>query len=160
MKKTILLLIIIFTCKVNAQNSCFNHYSLCQSFSYPALVGTSTGSGPNYGCLNSMPNPTWFFTQVTTSGTLQYSFSNTNNLDVDFVCWGPYSNMNGMCYQLDASHVVDCNFLSNTVDTCTIPGAIAGEYSRPGRQRAGGSGYGEVQARPNCECLEPRNSAL
>ncbi|MES2513386.1 MAG: T9SS type A sorting domain-containing protein [Bacteroidota bacterium] len=128
MKKILLLLLVSFTLVLNAQNNACNPYSLCTSVSYPAVVGTSSGPGGSYGCLNSTPNPTWFYTQVTTAGTLKYSISNTNNLDIDFICWGPFSNINIACVQIDTSNIVDCSFLSNPVDTCTIPGAVVGAY--------------------------------
>ncbi len=119
---------IFVSCVVSAQNSCYNPYSLCTSFSYPAYVGSSSGPGGSFGCLSSTPNPTWFYTQITTSGTLQYGISSTNNLDIDFICFGPFSTMGIACAQIDAAHIVDCSFLPNAVDTCTIPGAIAGAY--------------------------------
>ncbi|MES2763359.1 MAG: T9SS type A sorting domain-containing protein [Bacteroidota bacterium] len=128
MKKILLLLLVSFTIGANAQNSCGNPYSLCTSFSYPATVGTSSGPGASYGCLSSTPNPTWFYTQVTTAGTLQYGISSTNNLDADFICFGPFSVMNLACVQIDTSNIVDCSFSPNVVDTCTIPGAVVGAY--------------------------------
>ncbi|MDR1345548.1 MAG: gliding motility-associated C-terminal domain-containing protein [Bacteroidales bacterium] len=46
------------------------------------------------GCLNSTPNPAWYYMKINDPGDLliyieQY---NTNNMpiDVDFICWGPF----------------------------------------------------------------------
>ena len=129
MKKLILLLVVLFTITLNAQNTCFNPYSLCTSFSYPAVVNNTTGAmGPSYGCLGSQPNPTWFYTKVTSSGSIQFNINSLQNNDVDFICWGPFSSMNNVCSLLDTAHIVDCSFSASASETLTISGGVTGEY--------------------------------
>lgn len=129
MRKVVLLLLIAVTVSSNGQNTCYNPYSLCASFSYSATVNNNTASaGPSYGCLASQPNPTWFYTKVTTSGTIEYNINSVQGLDVDFVCWGPFSSMNNVCTQLDSASIVDCSYSNSSSETLTISGGVTGQY--------------------------------
>lgn len=89
-------------------------------------------TGPNYGCLGSTPNPSWFFMQVGASGNINLTITQTTGggggLDVDFICWGPFSTLTGVCNQLTAGNIEDCSFSIASVETCTISNANAGEF--------------------------------
>lgn len=129
MKRILLLLLMAFAVTINAQNTCSNPFPVCSSFSYSATVNNTTPTGgPSYGCLNSQPNPTWFYTKVTSSGAIQYNISSLQGYDVDFVCWGPFSNMNNMCAQLSATNIIDCSYSASPSETLTIPGGVTGQY--------------------------------
>jgi len=53
------------------------------------------------GCLSSTPNPAFFFLQVNQAGPLSYLISqvdgNGAGLDVDYVAWGPFPDLNVAC---------------------------------------------------------------
>jgi len=83
------------TCST-AQVACSNNV-----YSYPA--GTtgdappSVGGYPNYGCLGNEPAPAFFYMQVGTAGSIILTISESNNYDVDFICWGPFTNLTDGC---------------------------------------------------------------
>ena len=129
MKKCLLLLLVSFTCFLNAQNTCSNPYSLCNSITFPANIGNTTSfAGPSFGCLPSQPNPTWFYTKITSSGNLQYTISSLQGMNVDFVCWGPFTNMNNICSQLTSTNIVSCGYSASSSETLTIPNGLIDQY--------------------------------
>jgi hypothetical protein len=75
--------------------------------------------GNNYGCLSTSPNPTWFYLEIDTAGTLQMGM--TANSDIDFALWGPYSDLptaQANCGTLPAP--IDCSYsTSGTEDAQT-----------------------------------------
>ena len=92
--------------------------------------------GPNYGCLRSQPNPTWYFLRIDESGSLSFrvkqntseDFTGTG-LDVDFIAYGPFSNLD-ICEgaTLNASTIVDCSYETDVEEDFDIPNAQAGEF--------------------------------
>lgn len=117
---------------------------------------TNVFSTGQVACLGSAPNPKYITLKVTESGPLQYQiFQNTtfdtsgnpsgNNMDVDFVAWGPFTDVDN-CGQIDFvdcptcpnnssnptfypfGNITDCSYSANYVETLSIPNAIAGQY--------------------------------
>ena len=54
------------------------------------------------------------------------SAGNTN--DIDFICWGPFTNPTIMCNQLTAANVEDCSYSGTWNEFCDINGASTGDY--------------------------------
>ncbi len=96
-------------------------------------------------CLGSAPNPVWYFIQIAQDGEIIIEITQSTGaggtgtqLDVDYVCWGPFANASESCIDFStgactADHtctgtVVDCSFSGNAQETATIPNAQAGEY--------------------------------
>ena len=48
-------------------------------------------TGNNYGCLSTNPNPSWYYLEISQSGNLLMTLSAAQ--DIDFVMWGPFSNL-------------------------------------------------------------------
>ncbi|MGE0566412.1 MAG: gliding motility-associated C-terminal domain-containing protein, partial [Bacteroidia bacterium] len=97
--------------------------------SFPATVnGPAAQNGPNYGCLGTQPNPAWYFLQISQAGNLDILIAGSANQDVDFICWGPYSSLAGVCNSLTASYIVDCSYSSSPTETLNIVGAAVGQY--------------------------------
>lgn len=94
---------------------------------FPAGTNTSAASGPDYGCLLTQPNPYWYYMQVATSGNIEISIAGTANEDVDFICWGPFSNLGSICNNLTSSNTIDCSYSSSPTETCTISNAVTGQ---------------------------------
>lgn len=118
---------------VQSQTSCANAQPFCaggtSGGSFPATVnGPAAESGPNYGCLGTQPNPAWYFLQISQSGNLDILIAGSANQDVDFICWGPFNSLAGICNSLTASSIVDCSYSSSPTETLNIVGAIAGQY--------------------------------
>ncbi|MFT5849066.1 fibronectin type III domain-containing protein, partial [Psychroserpens sp.] len=102
-------------------------------------------------CLSSAPNPTWNILQIGDSGLIEIEISQVdedgNGLDVDFVLWGPFDNLEDACSDLDIGcpdpnacpnnttspdfypfgNIVDCSYSFVTVENLTIENALAGE---------------------------------
>ena len=71
------------------------------AYQFPNVTGTAAPSGPNYACLNNIPNPAWYFMKIGTAGTLNLSITQQRadglGIDVDFALWGPFSDLNAGC---------------------------------------------------------------
>ncbi|MCM4155875.1 T9SS type B sorting domain-containing protein [Gramella sp. AN32] len=103
--------------------------------SNPGNSTQSTGEfGPDYGCLEETPYPSWFFLKVEDPGNLEFrisQYANSNGtgapLDVDFVVWGPFKRDDPLCTNsaLSGGNIVDCSYLPDAVEIMRIPNAEA-----------------------------------
>jgi len=133
MKKIILLLLLFVSLYSTSQTNCSTAQPFCaggaSGVTFPATVnGPAAQAGPNYGCLGSQPNPAWYYLQVSTSGNIDLYIAGTGNQDVDFICWGPFTNLSTACNSLTAGNTIDCSYSSSPTETCNIVNAIAGQY--------------------------------
>lgn len=103
---------------------------------FPASQNTTAPSGPSYGCLYSQPNPAWFYLEVATAGNITLNMTNSANVDIDFVIWGPFTSASAACASgLPASSIVPtpfgspggCSYSSTANETGNIPNALVGE---------------------------------
>lgn len=105
-----------------------------EAFTFPNnFSGNSAETGPYYGCLNSVSNPAWYYLYIDNSGTLSFSISQVSTsgqgIDVDFICYGPFTDPVAACQaQLTASNVVACSYSVNATESFSISNAQAGEY--------------------------------
>jgi gliding motility-associated-like protein len=83
-------------------------------------------SGPNYGCLFSQPNPTWYYMQIANAGPVVIAMAATS--DIDFICWGPFPNLTNACSNLTGSNIQSCSYSPAATETCTINNAVAGQF--------------------------------
>ncbi len=99
-------------------------------YTFPAGVNTGSGQpGPNYGCLITRPNPAWYHMKIAEPGMLQIKMFSTPSKDIDFICWGPFSDPITPCVtQLTANKTVDCSYLTATTEYCNIPNGQVGEF--------------------------------
>lgn len=124
-----------------AQNTCQTAKPFCaggvSGETFPATTNAgSAQSGPNYGCLGSTPNPSWYFLQISQSGNLDILIQGqittpppaSPGQDVDFICWGPFNSLNGICDSLTANNTVDCSYSGSFTETLNIPNGITGQY--------------------------------
>ena len=133
MKKIILLMFVFVCFYANSQTSCATAQPFCaggtSGVTFPATVnGPAAQVGPNYGCLGTQPNPAWYYLQVSNSGNIDLYIAGTGNQDVDFICWGPFTNLASACGSLTAGNTIDCSYSSSPTETCNIVNAIAGQY--------------------------------
>lgn len=101
------------------------------AFMFSATVNSGSGEvGPNYGCLSTTPNPTWFFLRIDEPGSITLDIRTNPSHDVDFCCWGPFDNPITPCpYGLTGNKVVSCSYSSDPNETCEIPSsAQSGEF--------------------------------
>ena len=92
-------------------------------------------------CCYTTPNPAWYYFQIDQAGTLtihieQHSYSGAG-LDVDFVCWGPFTAAsqadftNQLCcgqLNINNSTVVDCSYSAAAVEDCNFGNVQAGQW--------------------------------
>ncbi len=99
----------------------------------PNITGQpSTAGGGVFGCLSTIPNPTYYYLQIQNSGSISINISQTsttgNPLDVDFVVWGPFNSLNATCAGISAANIVDCSYSIAAVEVADIPAATAGQF--------------------------------
>ena len=119
--------------------TCSDANSLCGKLGIPfANTHQNITADPNnnYGCLASQPNPTWFYLPISDPGTLNLTIQQstdinfaTNNLDVDYIVYGPFTNPTTPCATaLTTANIVACSFSIAPVEYPIIPNAITGQY--------------------------------
>lgn len=88
--------------------------------------GGSAAPGPDYDCLLTTPNPTWFYMEIATPGSMAIDL--TAGSDVDFAMWGPYANL--AAAQADCNSYptpIDCSYSGSNVELMNIASVNAGE---------------------------------
>jgi len=132
MKKIILILLaILFSISAQSQSAnCNTATPFCTNsgITFPASTGTSSPNGPDYGCLSTQPNPAFFYLQIDNPGNMTLSLFSTPANDIDFICWGPFSDPNTMCNNLTSWNIEDCSYSWVSNETCQINGASTGDY--------------------------------
>jgi len=135
MKRTILFLILFTTFSGNI----FSQAGLCEDsdpfctsniYTFPAGVNTGTAqSGPAYGCLSTQPNPAWYHMKIAVAGNLNIHMYSTPSRDIDFICWGPFTDPYDPCASgLTGNMEVDCSYSTSWTEDCYIPNGQVGEY--------------------------------
>ncbi|WP_338377026.1 T9SS type A sorting domain-containing protein [uncultured Flavobacterium sp.] len=133
----------IFKINLKAFAVCNNAYvcseanSLCNALGQPfvnTFQGVTAETGNNYACLNTQPNPTWFYLPVSSAGNLQFLIQQstdinfgTSNLDVDYICYGPFASLSNAC-NMPMNNVVGCSYSSSATETLSITNAQPGQY--------------------------------
>ena len=95
--------------------------SYCSGFVRPNGQGSSN-------CLTTTPNPAFYYMQIDQPGNLNIYMYSTPSHDIDFDCWGPFSDINTACSQLSCSNMVDCSYSINSTENCHINNAQTGQY--------------------------------
>jgi uncharacterized repeat protein (TIGR01451 family) len=132
-------LVLLATANCNVSSTCINANSLCNALGAP-FVNTQnlnfSEPGANYGCLNTHPNPTWFYLPVSSPGTIALKVEQNRNidftsdfLDVDYIVYGPFTSPGAPCNgSLTANNIVSCSYSANAIEYPTINNAQTGQY--------------------------------
>lgn len=101
------------------------------------VPASTTYPNNDYGCLFSTPNPEWYYMQVDASGSLGINMSNSANVDIDYIMYGPYTSFNNALTFCDnfgtattgsnTNLIVDCSFSGAANETANIANAQTGE---------------------------------
>ena len=131
--KKIFFLLFLFAMSfvVFSQVNCNTAAPFCTgtTYNFPASTNTTAQTGPDYDCLLTQPNPAWYYLQVSQSGQIVIDMYSSASVDIDFICWGPFSSPYGPCVSgLTSNTVVDCSYSTAASETCTIPNAVVGQY--------------------------------
>ncbi|MEY8847197.1 gliding motility-associated C-terminal domain-containing protein, partial [Psychroserpens sp. XS_ASV72] len=130
----------------NAENFCEDGGALVTS----NIIGIPDPT--DIACLFSAPNPTWNIIQIGDPGLIEIEIVQTddsgNGLDVDFVLWGPFADVQSACGNLDLGcpnpggdcpnntgdpnfypygNIVDCSYSIQSTENLTIDNAMTGE---------------------------------
>ena len=144
-KLSILFLLTLSTVTLKSQNTTIPEADPFCSDTGILFDNTSDGSpselGPDYGCLGSQPNPSWFYIKIDEPGVLtllieQNTQANFNGagLDVDFIAWGPFTEnrlqdiQSGNYGLLSAFNEIDCSYEPDFIEELNINNAQNGEY--------------------------------
>ena len=98
------------------------------NYTFPASTNTTAPVGPDYGCLGSQPNPAFYFLQIDQPGNLTITMQSTPLVDIDFICWGPFTDPSTMCDSLTGAYIEDCSYSTAAIENCDITNAVTGEY--------------------------------
>jgi uncharacterized repeat protein (TIGR01451 family) len=132
-------LVLVATANCNVSSTCINANSLCNALGAP-FVNTQNLSinepGANYGCLNTHPNPTWFYLPVSSPGTISLKVEQNRNvdfnsdfLDVDYIVYGPFTSPVAPCNgSLTTNNIVSCSYSANSIEYPIINNALTGQY--------------------------------
>jgi len=116
----------------DVSDSCHKSFPFCTSnvYTFPAGVNSGTGqAGPNYGCLNSTPNPAWYHMKILTPGQITIKMESTPLRDIDYIVWGPFTDPVFPCSgQLTGSKIVSCSYSPNPIEYASVPNGQTGEY--------------------------------
>ena len=120
---------------------CNTANSLCSALGVPFAnthQGIQAQTGNSYGCLGTRPNPTWFYLPISRAGNINLmiqqstdiNFMNTaGSLDVDYICYGPFTNPTTPCNgQLTTDKIVSCSYSASANEYPVIPNALPGQY--------------------------------
>ncbi len=134
-KKLIFLLLLtsVFTTnKIYSQGTCASAQPFCTStgVSFPASTNTTAPAGPNYGCLGSQPNPAWYYLNIATAGNIMINLSNSANVDIDFIIWGPFASQGAMCGAImgGGTSGIDCSYSTAANEQVDINNAVVGQW--------------------------------
>lgn len=120
--------------------SCAEAEGFCTGSTYTFPAGVNTGdaeSGNNYGCLGSQPNPAWYYLEIDQGGNLDIEMSNSANVDIDFILYGPFNDLNdamGNCGNMGSAGsgagwngIVDCSYSDSENEEANISNAQPGD---------------------------------
>ena len=84
-------------------STCNNALPFCtgSTYTFPASTNTPAPSGAYFDCLWTQPNPAFYYCEIDQPGNMTISISSTPYSDIDFICWGPFTNPNTMCNNLN-----------------------------------------------------------
>ncbi len=107
-------------------NMCASAEQICTDngiYEFPAGVNAGSGeSGPYYGCLSTQPNPAWFYLEIGNPGNIDIYMYSTPSKDLDFCCWGPFTDPISPCPNgLTSNKVVSCSYSTSSSEHCIIP---------------------------------------
>lgn len=118
----------------NVAYTCSQANSLCSSLGTPFANTTNLNSSGSAACLNTTPNPTWFFLPISQAGNINLQVNQMSNngqpLDVDYVMYGPFTTPTVACgnQSMLLSSVVSCSYSSAAVEYPFITNALPGQY--------------------------------
>lgn len=91
---------------------------------YLTTDAESAETGPEYDCLQTQPNPTWFYFKTLTTDTI--SLHVFSEWDLDYIIWGPFSEPT--CNHDSLQMVEDCSYSATNDEWPLIQEVVAEKY--------------------------------
>lgn len=97
---------------------------------FPALSGGSSAEvcdpGNNYSCLDTSPNPSWYYLEILNPGNLAINVSAQS--DIDFAFWGPFANLTAARSSCGSmGQPIDCSYSTSATEQANANSAVAGK---------------------------------
>jgi len=108
-----------------------NAYPFCDTsgVSFPGGVNVPDAFPTPKGCLETSPNPAWFYFRVDVAGSLIFTINSTPATDIDFIAWGPFTHLNlGDVTQYIEQNQIDCSYSGATSEQIDVSNAQVGDY--------------------------------
>ena len=87
--------------------------------------------GSSYSGIYTAPNPAFYYMRIADPGNLDIYMegytTEGDNLDIDFVCWGPFESLEDAC-NLSCSNMIDASYAPDNNEDCYIDNAQTGQY--------------------------------
>lgn len=125
----------------------FSQITLCNNATPVCgdLIFNNTINQPSYGsisCCNTTPNSHWSILKIGNPGNLDLSLTqgnnapDFNNLDVDFICWGPFNDIPDCSIALFGypignvvtNNIIDCSYSASATEQINIQNAQSGKF--------------------------------
>ena len=91
-----------------------------------ATPASQSNPGNNYGCLQTSPNPSWYYLEIANGGNLVIDISAGS--DVDFAIWGPYTNLTQATANCNNYGVPqDCSYSTSAGEQVNLPNVNTAE---------------------------------
>ena len=113
-----------FPAGVNSGSPCGSTYNASCSEPYKC----SGTPGQSSSCLSTAPNPAFYYLLIDEPGNLNIYMHSTPQVDIDFDCWGPFTDINTACDLLSCSNIVDCSYSTSATEYCHINNAEHGQF--------------------------------
>ncbi|MDR2651150.1 MAG: hypothetical protein LBC68_02375, partial [Prevotellaceae bacterium] len=125
------------------RDDCTDAAPFCTSDQYQFPAATNVASLGQLACCFTTPNPAWYWMQIDDPGYLEITI--TSHYDVDFVAWGPFTDLNDACQNFSPNcpgycpnntewganypygDIVDCSYDPRVFEICHINNAQHGE---------------------------------
>lgn len=103
-----------------------------EDYSFSGSIDVVIQNDPNdntdYGCLNTYPNPTWYYMEILVGGDMDIEIRSLTGGDVDFALWGPFDDLSSaiaMCDNYDGPQ--SCSYSPDPQEVANLRGAVAGQ---------------------------------
>ncbi len=97
-------------------------------------AGPQAPAGPNYDCLGTQSNPTYFSVTIDQAGSIDFTLDNTSGNDIDFILWGPFNGLSAASNACDSmgtggvwGDVADCSYSISGQEQVTVANTQVGE---------------------------------
>jgi hypothetical protein len=115
-----------------SNGTCATPSPICSGspISFTANAGGTPAStlnpGNDYDCLDTSPNPSWFYLEIAQAGNLVIDI--TAGSDVDYELWGPFPNLTNAQSNCNTYGVPqDCSYSPSAIEQAVVTGVTVGQ---------------------------------